>query len=312
MKLSVLLVVWMTLLASQQAPCEQAKPARREQDASRRAKLTDADIRSEERLYRKTPEGELHLHVYFPPGWKRGDARPAIVLFFGGAWKTGSYRQFVPQAEYFASRGMLAASADYRIKNKHGTTPDKSVEDAKGAMRWMRSHASELGVDANKIVAGGGSAGGHLAAATALVDGFDAAGDEASVSCRPCALVLFNPVFDLTRTTSDTKNTGTVEMRKRLSPIFGLQHDAPPAILFYGSGDDKYFPQGEEYAAKAKELGVRAELYVAPGQSHGFFNKSPWTEATVRKADEFLESLRYLQGEPTVKLPADAPKLDAR
>ena len=164
----------------------------------------------------------------------------------------------------------------------------------------QRRHAGELGVDADKIIAGGGSAGGHLAAATALVDGFDAPGEDASVSCRPSALVLFNPVLNLTRTTDDTKNAGSAEMRKRLSPTFGLQKGAPPAILFFGT-DDKYFPQGEEYASKAKELSVRAELYVAPAQSHGFFNKSPWTEATVRKADEFLVSLGYLSGATTLE-----------
>src|SRR5687767_4892372 len=82
-------------------------------------KLTDQTIRSEERLYRKAPEGELFLHLYYPPDWKKADARPAIVFFFGGGWKKGSHLQFAPQAEYFASRGLVAACADYRILNKH-------------------------------------------------------------------------------------------------------------------------------------------------------------------------------------------------
>jgi len=273
----------------------------RSEDRAPRVKLTTDAIRSEEKLYRKAPEGDLYLHIYYPTGWTKEDKRPAIVLFFGGAWKIGSYKQLVPQAEYFASRGLVAVVADYRIFSKHHTTPDKSVEDAKCAMRWVRSRASELGIDANKIIAGGGSAGGHLAAATAMVDGFDAAGEDTSVSCRPCGLVLFNPVWDLTKMNDDTNKAGTAEMRKQLSPIFGLNGDAPPAEMFYGTEDAKYFPQGQEYAAKAKELGVRAELYVAPGQKHGFFNKSPWTEATVRKADEFLASLGYLDGKPTLE-----------
>src|SRR6185503_12799343 len=120
--------------------------------------LTDQPVRSEERLYRKAPEGDLYLHLYYPPDWKAGDTRPAIVLFFGGSWKVGSYRAMEPQAEYFASRGLVAAAADYRIASKHHTTPDKAIEDAKSAMRWVRSHAKELGVDPAKIIAGGGSA----------------------------------------------------------------------------------------------------------------------------------------------------------
>jgi|SRR3954471_6233581 acetyl esterase len=274
---------------------------RRVRDREPRAKLTNDEIRSEVRLYRNASEGELYLHIFYPPGWKSDDERPAIVLFFGGGWKTGTYRQLEPQAEYFASRGIVAVTPDYRIFNKHGTTPDKAVEDAKCAMRWVRSHARELGVDADRIIAGGGSAGGHLAAATAMVDGFEVAGEDTNLSCRPCALVLFNPVLNLTPTTEATKNAGSMEVRKQLSPIFGLKKGAPPAILFYGADDDKYFPQGQEYAAKARELGARADLFVAPGQSHGFFNKSPWTEATVRKADEFLVSLGYLKGEATVE-----------
>ena len=275
----------------------------------RRPRLTQQPARSEQRLYRKAPEGELYLHFFFPADWKAADRRPAIVFFFGGAWKTGSYRSFVPQAEYFASRGLVAVAADYRILNKHGTTPDKSVEDAKSAVRWIRSHAPELGIDANKIIAAGGSAGGHLAAATALVEGLDAAEDDARISCRPCALVLFNPVLNLTGRSQLTFPKGDSEaIKKRLSPTLFLRSSAPPAIMFYGS-EDKYLAQGKEYAAKAKELGVRAELYVAPKMSHGFMNHSPWTEVTAQKADEFLASLGYLKGAATVKLPADAPQL---
>jgi acetyl esterase/lipase len=277
---------------------------------SRRVKLVDGPIRSEERLYRKAPEGELYLHFFFPPDWKPTDRRPAIVLFFGGSWKVGSYQAMVPQAEYFASRGIVAAAADYRIESKHHTTPDKAVEDAKSAMRWVRSHASELGVDANKIIAGGGSAGGHLAAATALVDGFNAPDDDTSISCQPCALVLFNPVMNLTKLPDRRMAAGTSDkVKKQLSPTFSLRKSAPPAILFYGTADSKYGPQGEEYVAKAKKLGVRADLYLASEMKHGFFNRSPWTERTAQKADEFLESLGYLQGPSTIKLPADAPQL---
>lgn len=280
---------------------------------SPRVKLVAGPVRSEERLYRKAPEGDLYLHLFYPADWKAADARPAIVLFFGGGWKTGSYRQMVPQAEYFASRGLVAVAADYRIESKHHTTPDKAVEDAKSAMRWVRSHARELGIDATKIIAGGGSAGGHLAAATALVEGFDAMEDDTSVSCRPCALVLFNPVLNLTRLPDQRTAAGTSDATdKQLSPTLHLQKSAPPAVLFYGTADNKFRPQGEEYAAKAKELGVRADLYVAPSMPHGFFNRSPWTEVTAQKADEFLASRGYLKGAPTVNVPADAPKLEQR
>ena len=80
-----------------------------------RPKLTTATIKSDDLLYKATPQGELKLHVFYPPGWKATDRRPVIVFFFGGGWRNGSYTQFVPQSEYFASRGIVTVSADYRI-----------------------------------------------------------------------------------------------------------------------------------------------------------------------------------------------------
>jgi len=277
--------------------------------APQRVKLTEQTIRTERRLYRKAPEGELFLHLYFPANRKPDDARPAIVFFFGGGWKTGSYQQFVPQSEYFASRGLVAASADYRIKSKHGTGPEKSVEDAKAAISWVRAHAHELGIDADKIIASGGSAGGHLAASAALLEGFNAKDDDASVSSKPNALVLFNPVLDLTRLPERSHPDLDDKRRKQLSPTLYLHGSAPPAILFYGT-EDKFLAHGQAYAAEAKAQGVRADLYVANGMSHGFFQHSPWTEVTAQKADEFLASLGYLEGAPTVKLSKSAPRLE--
>lgn len=291
--------------------CARMSDAAEQGRAARRPRLIDEEIRTEERLYRKSPEGDLHLHLYFPSDWKQDDARPAIVFFFGGGWKKGSYEQFAAQAEYFASRGLVAASADYRIKNEHGTTPAEAVEDAKSAVRWLRSHAKELGVDPNKIIAAGGSAGGHLAAATATLEDFNATADDRSVSCVPNALVLFNPVTNLTLIKDRKLVDAQRDVMKRLSPTLHLSKSTPPAVLFYGT-QDKYFPHGVEYATKAKELGIRAELYVAPGMSHGFFNRSPWTAVTARQADEFLKSLGYLDGEPTLTLPPDAPQLERR
>lgn len=272
--------------------------------------LTKQNIRTEERVFRKTPQGELTLHLFYPPQWQKTDARPAIVFFFGGGWKNGSFKQFVPQAEYFASRGLVAISADYRIESKHKTTPDRCVEDAKAAIRWVRKHAKELGVDPDKIIASGGSAGGHLAAATALLDRFDAADDDLSISCKPSALVLFNPALNLTlipgRTIADADGNN---IAKPFSPTLFLHKQAPPAIIFFGTAD-KLLEHGVEYASKASQLGVRVELYTADGQPHGFFNRTPWCEVTARKADEFLTSLGYLKGPATLQLPPGAPTLE--
>jgi acetyl esterase/lipase len=271
-----------------------------------RPKLTSAAIQSDDLPYKTPPQGELKLHVFYPPGWKATDKRPVIVFFFGGGWRNGSYLQFVPQSEYFASRGLVTISADYRIQSKHKTTPDKSVEDARSAVRFVRANAAKLGIDPDKLIAGGGSAGGHLAACTALVDGFDAA-DDPKASCRPNALVLYNPALNLTLL-KDRAIPGAdgKDIAKAISPTLYLTRSAPPAVIFFGTGD-RMLAMGTEYVEKAKELGVRAELYTAADRPHGFFNRSPWLEATTERADRFLASLGYLTGDPTVK-----PKADAR
>ncbi len=252
--------------------------------------------------YKKTKQADLQIHIHYPPDWKKDDKRPAIVFFFGGGWTNGKVEQFEPQAGYLAGRGMVAARADYRVKSRHDVTPDACVEDARSAVRWLRQNAAMLGIDPERIVASGGSAGGHIAACTAC-PGLDAEGEDPKVSSKPNALLLFNPVlrFDgvpdlMARIKNDEK------LGKALSPTLHLAKDTPPTLLLYGK-DDRLLKQGEEFMEKSKEVGHQADLFLAEGVGHGFFNKSPWQEKTLLRADEFLESLGYLKGKPTIKVP---------
>ena len=277
-------------------------------------KLTTEEVATKEIVYKTTPQGELKLHVFSPAGEVQITAlRPCIVFFFGGGWKSGSYLQFVPQAEYLASRGIIAISADYRIASIHKTTPDKCVEDAKSAIRWVRGHSTELGIDPSKVIAAGGSAGGHLAACTALVSAYDAESDDKNISAKPNAMVLFNPAMNIA-TLFKQRDTGdspiTLDMAEAITPNSFVSKDTPPAILFFGTAD-KLKLGGDEYVKKARELGLRAEMWAAADMPHGFFNKAPWIQVTAKKMDEFLISLGYLGGDPTIKLPENAPELKA-
>lgn len=235
--------------------------------------------------YKKTKQADLAIHVHFPADWKKDDKRPAIVFFFGGGWTSGKVEQFEPQASYLASRGMVAARADYRVKSRHDVTPDACVEDAKSAVRWLRQNAAMLGIDPDRIVASGGSAGGHIAACTAC-PGLDAEGEDQKVSSKPNAMILFNPVlrFDgvpelMARINKDEK------LAKALSPTLHLTKDSPPALLFYGK-DDRLLKQGEEFIEKSKGIGHKADIFLADGVGHGFFNRSPWKEKTLLRADD--------------------------
>jgi acetyl esterase/lipase len=255
-----------------------------------------------EQVYKKTDQGELKIHLSFPSPWKADDKRPAIVFFFGGGWTQGTVAQFAKQADYLAARGMVAARADYRVKSRHQVTPDKCVEDAKSAVRWLRAKAPALGVDPDRIVAAGGSAGGHIAACTALVEGLDAAGEEAGVSSRPNALVLFNPAMGPEPLLQ--RMPGQEDLARRIAPTLLVRKEIPPALLLFGSQDPLLEP-AREFIRKSKECGNVAELYLAEGPGHGFFNRSPWLERTLYRTDEFLATLGYVQGKPTLELPKD-------
>ncbi len=274
-------------------------------------KLVTADLKTAEHVYKKTPQAELKLHFHFPADWRADDKRPAILFFFGGGWKSGSAQQFLPQAEYFATRGLVTVRADYRIFNEHKTTPDIATEDAKSAMRWLRGHAAEFGIDPAKIIASGGSAGGHLAAATLLVEAFDAPTDDLKLSAKPNALVLFNPALNLTLIDREVPGADGKNVAKAISPTLYLKKPAVPTIIFFGDAD-ALKAHGDEFLKKASGLGTRCEQWVAHGQPHGFFNREPWTSATAIQADRFLASLGYLKGSPTIKSADAAAVLKAQ
>ena len=248
--------------------------------------------------YKKAGNAALELHIFLPDDHKPSDSRPAIVFFHGGGWNGGSPKQFYPHSDYLSARGMVAITAGYRLKNTHGTTPREAVMDGKSAMRWVRRHAEEWGIDPDMIAAGGGSAGGQIAAATATVHGFDDEGEDPDVSVRPNALVLFNPVYD---NGPDGYGYDRVEAYWReFSPLHNIDENTPPAIVFLGT-EDHLVPvaTAEEFRDRMLQHGIRSELLLFEGAGHGFFNyrgDKQYYRATVAEMDRFLTSLGYLSG----------------
>lgn len=262
----------------------------------------------EPRVYKKVGDRELRLFIGRPDDWQAGDRRPAIVFFHGGGWVNGSPNQFNEHSAYFASRGLVCIQVEYRlIKNE---APLVCIQDARSAMRWVRSHAAELGIDPMRIASAGGSAGGHLAAHVGMVDVLDDPKDALAVSAKSNAMLLFNPVLD-----NGPGQFGATKVGDRypeFSPAHNISHDDPPAILFLGS-EDKLIPVSvlETFTTRMKASGVPCFLHVYAGQGHGFFNvKNPkYYRLTVIEADRFLASLGWLKGAPTLQpLPETAAK----
>ena len=289
---------------------DQPKPKNGGKAKAKTAPAADAPLPDgvKEFTYKRTPQGELKLQVHYPPAWQAADRRPAIVFFFGGGWKSGTTAQFLTQATYLATRGMVAVRADYRVSTRHQTTPESAVEDAKSAVRWVRARAAELGVDPQRIVAAGGSAGGHLAACTGMTDAFEARDEDAKISSRPNAMILFNPALDLAALDVAAKwpegrGDGQVIV-PQIDPARFLKPGVVPTIIFFGT-EDRMLDHARAFADKSKAAGNRCEVFTAAGQPHGFFNRPPWQEVTLRQTDVFLASLGYLKGEPAVKVPAE-------
>lgn len=251
--------------------------------------------------YKTIDQINLSLHIFFPPNYKSTDKKPAIVFFHGGGWLTGHPLAFYNHCEYFASRGMLTISVQYRTLRKNNTSPKECVKDAKSAIRWIRRHADKLGIDPNRLAAGGGSAGGHMAAAAATLEKFNEKGEDTSVSCRPDALLLFNPVFD-----NGPKGYGYKRVKEyweEFSPLHNIHKKTPPTIVFLGT-QDKHIDVSsvKEYEKRMGDYGLRCDSHIYRWKVHGFFQhdrKSYYD--TILKTDKFLISLGYLDGNPTLR-----------
>lgn len=250
----------------------------------------------------------LRLHVFKAQGADAAPRKPAIVFFFGGNWTRGSLTQFVPQARYLAQRGMVAVLADYRVFERQGTSPFEAMADAKSAVRWLRQHADELGIDPTRIVAAGGSSGGHIALSAAVFEQFDERTENLAVSSKPNALVLFNPAVDTTHSKPDVWKERFGARGQEASPAHHPLTSLPPTLILHGRKDALVpFVDVEGYCTRAVQSGRACKLVAYEGAEHGFFNPQngggQWYRETLLEVDRFLTALGYLPGPAPSSIP---------
>ena len=238
---------------------------------------------------------ELFLHVFEPEGWQSDDRRPCFLVIHGGGWTGGQPRRMYPFAEHFARLGLVGISIQYRLLDtRQGTTVADCVKDGRSALRFVRQHAETLGIDPQKIIACGGSAGGHVAAGTALFSGVDEAAEDLSVSCVPNALVLLFPVIDTSPAGYGNAKIG--DGWQELSPLHRVQGKVPPTLIFHGTGDTVTpFAGAEAFRQAMLQAGNRCELDVHHGGQHGYLmsDRKLYLD-TLAKTERFLESLELL------------------
>ncbi len=239
--------------------------------------------KSEKICYKQTPQGNLYLFLLRPPA-VHDEPLPAIIYFHGGAWKGGDVAGQIQNAAWFRDHGMIGIAASYRLESKHGTSPLECIADAKSAMRYLRSHAAELGIDPDRIVAAGGSAGGHMAVCT-LLPGGDSPGDDLTVSARPDALVLHNPVL------GEGFGAEFFKDHPQFSPILNVKQGWPPAVLSNGTEDNAaLFSTAEKFTRLMNSLGNACELIPIEGAGHScdWPVSNPHFRPTLQRMTDFL------------------------
>ena len=267
---------------------------------------------SEPHVYRKAGDVELRLHVVKPPGWKASDKLPCLIAYFGGGWTHGTPKSTISWAKWAADHGMVGVAADYRTRHRHGTTPEACISDGRASVRWVQEHAAELGVDPSRIVAAGGSAGGHVAAWTAITGKGPGADDPGSPDPRPAALILFNPVTD----TKDSGYGGTKRFGGSASRALAcsvpdqMPGQMPPTIVFHGLVDTTVpYSNSVDFRDKLALSGNRCELVGFEGLGHSYSSSKFGAAGAAALVRTKAEMEKFLGSLGLIKPQAAAPSV---
>jgi acetyl esterase len=243
-------------------------------------------------VYKTVSDRELVLNIFEPAGHKASDKRPCYLVIHGGGWSGMEPRRMYPFANYFAKQGMLSISLQYRLSNSRtGFSVFDCVKDARSSVRYVRAHAAELGIDPDKVFVSGGSAGGHLAASTALFENVNEETDDLKVSPIPNALILLFPVIDTSTEGYGHEKIG--EGWKEISPAHQVRKGVPPTIIFHGTKDPTTpFKGAKLFQEEMIKAGNRCELDANEGGAHGYLMRTQELfDDTMQKTGKFLSSL---------------------
>jgi acetyl esterase/lipase len=187
--------------------------------------------------YKIIDDTQLKAHIFLPPNFAETDKRPAFVFFHGGGWYEGQPENGYPLCGHFAELGMVAIAFEYRLADQDEITPVECIMDAKSAVRWTRQYASQWGIDPDRIVATGGSAGGHPAVSTAMLEGFEEQGEALSISSSPNALVVWSAPVNPSEDSWFVQLLGDRADLRDCSPAHHVRPGLPPTALLHGTAD---------------------------------------------------------------------------
>jgi acetyl esterase/lipase len=229
--------------------------------------------------YRRISDIELQMEVFQPE--PRDRLRPGILFIHGGGWGGGNRSQFLRHAEQFALLGYVTATASYRL-SRVAPYP-AALDDCQSAVRWLRAHAPELGLDPARLGAFGSSAGGHLVACLGARDTRDPnASDWPGVSSRVQCVVDVHGVHDFPGLPPDilaeslTRFLGgdraaCADAWTDASPIRFVDAETAPMLLLHDPGDSTVpYEQSVQFALALARAGRPFEFIPTPGSGHGY------------------------------------------
>ena len=264
------------------------------------------------------------LKIYYHKAEGKTGLKPAILFMHGGAWTGGSASTFFPYINYFALRGMVGISIDYRLIAKETDDIMNCIADCRAAIRFVKLHAKDLGVDTNQIVLSGESAGGHLAACMVMLESAGRKNQPAPAK----ALVLFNPVLNLATPTfikyldagllkkknisadSLMNQESLVAKAKAISPLFLSYQHVPKTLLINGTEDKTTPPHfAEQFAQNLNQIGS-CKLVLLPNTAHAFavaHYRAPEaiTVSALETVDLFLKEAKLIKGNSIIKSSGD-------
>lgn len=241
----------------------------------------------ENRVYKSVAGEELTLSLYYPSDYDKAQRYPLIVFVHGGGWQTrrifddqaewsGDYLGFL--ARYYAGRGYLCASIDYRLMRPRGQAGGWQLidlcRDCADAVAYLKAHADEMCIDLSRTAVLGESAGGYLAAAMTTLPLFDTAFFKTAV--------LVNPITDLSdprwgayaaEESSDTLLAGLslAERQRYLSPCAHITNATCPALLLHGACDSVVLPfHALKYHDLLTACAQTARLELIENTNHAF------------------------------------------
>lgn len=237
------------------------------------------DILAEENItYKNADTVSLALDIYRKKD-DSGNLKPAMIFIHGGAWKSGKRSDYLPYLIDYARKGYVTITVSYRL-SRVAKFP-AAVQDVNCAVKWVKAHAETYGIDPDRLVLIGGSAGGHLSMMVGYggddpLFGGDCAFDEDN--SVKAIVNLYGPT-DLT--TDEAKNRSEPisflgaryeekpDVYKQASPRFYITSEAPPTLIFHGTIDSVVpVSQSDSLSVWLEEAGVPFRYYRLKGWPH--------------------------------------------